>query len=125
LRDIGASDAFAGEGVKSYGVTIKTHTRKLISPNFKDLAKWTNFPYATLISQADTEAILDKLLVKKGVTVLRPVRVVGVEELEDASDPHNLLVSFDSGAKLRTKYLIGADGSKSTVSCSTVLEAGN
>ena len=71
----------------------------------------TEYPFALLIAQHEVEHILEEKLNGLGVTVRREMRVKGME----ASDSKGIKLTFENGETAQATYLIGADGSKSTV----------
>ena len=70
--------------------------REAFHTQFEDLgAPDTAFPYLLLVSQADTERLLEDALREKGVTVERPAKVVGVEDLGE-----HAVVTLESGERI-------------------------
>jgi 2-polyprenyl-6-methoxyphenol hydroxylase-like FAD-dependent oxidoreductase len=70
-----------------------------------------------LISQADTEAILSKLLYERGGKIHRLVKVLGMEELAPGrEDGYKFNVTFEGGESILTKSIVGCDGGRSVVS---------
>lgn len=63
-----------------------------------------------MIGQAYVEKALDTRLEDAGNAVLRNREIQGIEESE-----HGFLVTLSGGEKVKSKYLIGADGSRSFV----------
>ncbi len=92
-------------------MTIRAQTTVLAQANFTSLHPYTQYPYALLVSQTETEEILEQRLNALGVSVLRPYRVVGFEGTSEA-----ISVSFESGEVIQTRFLVGADGARSIVS---------
>ncbi|KAI0950328.1 hypothetical protein AcV7_010449 [Taiwanofungus camphoratus] len=66
-----------------------------------------------IIPQATTECILGDRLRKRGVTVLRPYKVVDMKRNDQ--DAHITDVFFEDGSIIHARCVIGADGAKSTV----------
>ena len=60
-----------------------------------------------------TERILSRELDNQGIHVHRPYKVIGMQG--DPAVEGSILVSFENGASIRTRYVIGADGSHSVV----------
>lgn len=71
----------------------------------------TEYPFALLIPQHEIEHILEEKLNALGVKVGREMRIKGME----ASDSKGIKLTFENGETAQTTYLIGADGSRSTV----------
>ena len=86
--------------------------------DLKVLANHTKFPHILVVSQHVTEQILGKRVKEEGIAVHRPAKVLGVAT--DHDDPNLTDVLFDDGQVVKTRYVIGADGARSTVRLSTV-----
>jgi len=108
LDTVGAARALAQRGIHSGRFTIRDRDRTLVPVRFDDLP--TRFPYALMVPQSVTEAVLlDRLTVLDG-RVLRPYRVVGV-----TADSAESVVTFAGGETVRARYVVAADGMHSTV----------
>ena len=70
----------------------------------------TDYPYTLLIPQNVTEKLLSDRLLELGGTVLRPKKLTSVAE-----DADGVTATFDDGASIRARYVVGADGIHSTV----------
>lgn len=90
---------------------INVGQKPLVKANFDNLKDRTQFPYALIISQSETEEILLDILKTLGIEVLRPFRVSNLE----AGVPDGVKVIFETGEIVEAEYIIGADGSHSTV----------
>lgn len=99
-------------------MTVRARKTKLVTANFSSLEHYTRFPYALLISQTETERTLEERLKELGVTVHRPYRVTDIAEADDG-----IRVSFESGEVIKARYVVGADGSRSTVRRSSSWDA--
>lgn len=108
LDRVGAAGPLIERGVRSPGFTVRDRDRVLLTVPFHTLP--SRYAYALMISQAVTEEVLTGQLAALGVPVLRPYRVTG-----SAVDPDGATVAFDGGASVRARYLVGADGMRSTV----------
>lgn len=71
----------------------------------------TKFPFICAIPQHETERILREKLEEAGVKKVAGKKVQSYREVEGG-----LEVMFEDGDVIWTKYLVGADGSRSTVS---------
>ena len=71
----------------------------------------TEYPFALLIPQHEVEHILEERLNELGVKVRREMRIKGM----GASDSKGITITFENEETAQATYLIGADGSRSTV----------
>ncbi|MGI5524714.1 FAD-dependent oxidoreductase [Micromonospora sp. CA-259024] len=104
---IGAAAPLLAQGVRSPRFTVRDRDRLLLSVPFHELP--SRFPYALLVSQAVTEAVLAGQLADLGVQVRRPCRLTGLDRTSDG-----VLAQID-GEALRARFVVGADGLHSTV----------
>jgi 2-polyprenyl-6-methoxyphenol hydroxylase-like FAD-dependent oxidoreductase len=79
------------------------------------LSELTSFPYLVEIPQWKVEAIIANLLSEKNISVYRPFRAVDLKMVEDSASQWKFNVRFDDGQSILAKYVIGADGARSTV----------
>ncbi|MEU8212021.1 FAD-dependent oxidoreductase [Micromonospora sp. NPDC049044] len=107
LDRIGAAAPLVAQGVRSPRFTVRDRDRVLLTVPFHELP--SRFPYALLVSQSVTEAVLSTQLAALGVQVRRPYRLTGLTPTGDG-----VLAQLD-GAALRARYVVGADGLHSTV----------
>ncbi|KAF9240226.1 FAD/NAD(P)-binding domain-containing protein [Melanogaster broomeanus] len=96
LDTIGCGDDIVSQGTKRWG-----------------LKRYTRHPYVLVVPQNLTEHVLGKKLAGSGVTVHRPVKVVGLKRNEANSQLSD--VTFEDGKVITAKYVIGADGARSVV----------
>lgn len=90
---------------------IRDRDRVLIHADFSKLRAAT--PYALMIPQDETEAILIERLESLGHSVRRPALVTGIETAGEEG-----LVHCEAEGRretIRCRYIVGADGSKSVV----------
>jgi 2-polyprenyl-6-methoxyphenol hydroxylase-like FAD-dependent oxidoreductase len=71
----------------------------------------TEYPFALLIPQHEVEHFLEEKLNGLGVKVHREMRIKGWKP----SDSKGIKLTFENGETAQATYLIGADGSRSTV----------
>ncbi|MEZ7241112.1 rifampin monooxygenase [Rhodococcus sp. GXMU-t2271] len=70
----------------------------------------TAHPYGLATPQPVTERLLDERALELGAEVRRGCEVVGLSQ-----DDHGVTVETVDGARLRSRYLVGCDGGRSTV----------
>ena len=108
VEPYGVTPDLVARGVHTPTFAIRDRDALLMAIPFDTLP--TPYPYTLMISQADTEALLRKRLENLGGQVVRPATVTAVEQ-----DPEGVLATFSDGHQVRARYLIGADGVRSTV----------
>ena len=104
LDRIGAAAPLVAAGIPAPRFTIRDRDRTLVPVAFDDLP--TRFPYALMVPQSTTEAVLHDRLVAAGGRVLRGYEAVG---LTGGS------VTFAGGGTVTARYVVAADGMHSTV----------
>lgn len=79
--------------------------------------RWTSRTLLRLrkAPQHVTEKVLRDVAEERGITIHRPHKVVDLKP--NATDPNFTDVSFENGHVVRARAVVGADGSRSTVSC--------
>ncbi|MEU8128357.1 FAD-dependent oxidoreductase [Micromonospora sp. NPDC049049] len=107
LDRIDAAVPLIAQAVRTPRFTVRDRDRVLLSVPFHELP--SRFPYALLVSQAVTEAVLTEKLAERGVQVRRPCQLTGLSRADDG-----MLAQVD-GAALRARFVVGADGLHSTV----------
>ncbi|MGW4019536.1 rifampin monooxygenase [Rhodococcus sp. AH-ZY2] len=70
----------------------------------------TAHPYGLATPQPVTERLLDERALELGAEIRRACEVVGLSQ-----DDHGVTVESADGARLRSRYLVGCDGGRSTV----------
>jgi len=113
LDTIGCGDEFVSKGSKWTCITQATRTAIVTQIPFSRLKPYTRHPYTLIIPQVLTEQILGEKLASLGVTVHRPYRVVGLKP--NSNDAKRADVTFEDGQVITAKYIIAADGARSTV----------
>jgi 2-polyprenyl-6-methoxyphenol hydroxylase-like FAD-dependent oxidoreductase len=88
--------------------TMREGSRLLIPVDFSVLP--TKYPYTLMISQADTERVLEDRLNELGADVIRPRVLIRIVQ-----DRDGVTATFDDGETIRARYAVGADGMHSTV----------
>lgn len=108
LESIGVSSRLQSLGIQAERFTIRDRDKILLPVHFGDLP--TAYPFTLMISQAVTESVLLDRLHELGGYIMRPKVAVAVEQ-----DEEGVTTTLDTGEKLRSKYLVGADGMHSSV----------
>lgn len=86
----------------------------LLSIDFDDaLIGKSLLPFCLLVPQHMTEAALRQRLENVGVTTFQPYKAVRMHE--NPKDSRLVDVSFNNGQSITARYVIGADGPRSTV----------
>jgi 2-polyprenyl-6-methoxyphenol hydroxylase-like FAD-dependent oxidoreductase len=110
LDRIGLAQPLLDNGISSKGVTFHGDAETLIAVDVSKLYKQTRFPTTLLISQSDVESIFEDRLKREGVNVIWNKKVVGM-----TSHVRGVQVTLEDGSSVVAQYVIGADGSQSTV----------
>ncbi|MBQ0891537.1 FAD-dependent oxidoreductase [Micromonospora sp. U56] len=108
LDRIGAAALLVARGAASHRFTVRDRDRVLFGVGFADLP--SRYPYALLVSQAVTEAVLTDRLTALGGRVHRPYEVSSLDR-----DDAGAVVGFADGGRVHARWVIGADGMHSTV----------
>ena len=111
LAPLGVAKEMIDQGVEIPYFRIRDRDRVLLVIDFRVLPIST--PFALMLPQDETEAILEARLNELGHQVLRPCQLVGVERTPDGA---SATVTTPSGTTLITaRYVVGADGEHSVV----------
>jgi 2-polyprenyl-6-methoxyphenol hydroxylase-like FAD-dependent oxidoreductase len=114
LEDLKVTDRMIAEGLRAERFVVRTGKRRLLGTEFATLP--SRYPFALLISQARTEALLLERLRELGGEVHRPW---SFESSREEADGSGLVVTVtdQDGVKeeIRTAYLAGTDGMHSPV----------
>jgi 2-polyprenyl-6-methoxyphenol hydroxylase-like FAD-dependent oxidoreductase len=108
LEGLDVTRRLVKEGIPAPRFTIRDRSRTLMDLDFSGLT--TDYPFTLLIPQNVTEKLLNERLLELGGTVLRPKKLTSVAE-----DADGVTATFDDGASIRVRYVVGADGIHSAV----------
>jgi len=109
---LGFAEQLISKGIKGQGVVNYDRTTPIIQLSLTEyLQGLTEYPFALLIPQHEVEHTLEEKLNGLGVKVRREMRIKGME----ASDSKGIKLTFENGETAQGTYLVGADGSRSTV----------
>jgi 2-polyprenyl-6-methoxyphenol hydroxylase-like FAD-dependent oxidoreductase len=111
----GVIDAIVAKGTFNNTIRIFCNQKQIVEVKLHDTPfKDTVFPHPLMISQADTESILDDALAKYGKRVERTLTAVKMEQDEESVTAW-LQNEDGSEMKVRCKYVVGCDGAHSVV----------
>ena len=112
LDILGVAEELIQRGYTSPGIDFSADTKNPLRASMYKLD--TRFPYILVLPQAETEAILEHRLNQFGVEVERSSSLTHFQETETGVWA---TVEYQdcSQAEIEAKYLVGADGSRSTV----------
>ncbi|KAG1720026.1 uncharacterized protein EDB91DRAFT_1240459 [Suillus paluster] len=113
LQVIGSAACLSTRSIKGKGIRITFRSSQIFEARFGPLKKHSAHPYVHLSPQNVTELVLGQKLQSLGVQVQRPHRVVGRKHNEEDCPVTD--VSFKDGQIVRARYIIGADGARSTI----------
>jgi len=108
LEDLDVARRMVKTGLIAPRFTMREGSRTLIPVDFSALP--TEHPYTLMLSQADTERLLEERLNELGAEVIRPKPLSRVIQ-----DPDGVTATFEDGDTIRASYLVGADGMNSAV----------
>ncbi|OBF79854.1 pentachlorophenol monooxygenase [Mycobacterium sp. 852002-51163_SCH5372311] len=108
LEKLDVSRRLVKAGLVAPRFTMREGSTLLIAVDFSTLP--TQYPYTLMISQADTERLLEERLNELGTEVIRPKSLTGLSQ-----DATGVTATFDDGDTIRARYVVGADGMHSTV----------
>jgi 2-polyprenyl-6-methoxyphenol hydroxylase-like FAD-dependent oxidoreductase len=108
LEEIGVADRLVARGMRASRFTIRDRDRILVPVQFERLP--TRYPYALMISQAETEAILRQRLAELGGEIAWGCSIEHLRQTDAC-----VHVTTDDGRVIHGRYLIGADGVHSAV----------
>jgi len=104
LDRIGAAAPLVAAGIPAERFTIRDRDRILVPVAFGALP--TPYPYALMVPQSTTEAVLTDRLTATGNSVVRGREVVGLT---------GTTATFVTGEQVTARYVVAADGMHSTI----------
>lgn len=108
LDEVGVADRLVAAGIRASRFTIRDRDRVLVPVQFDGLP--TRYPFALMISQAETERLLRERLAELGGAVQWNSGVASIEQ-----DADGVTATTEDGGVIRARYLVGADGMHSVV----------
>lgn len=115
FQNLGIVERFLERGAPAAGASIYLKGEPFAQFNFAGIGRDdTPFPYLFVLSQSETEAILEETLEPLGAHVERQVTL---ENFEEAKNELSVQLKRDDGSleTLRVSYLVGCDGARSQV----------
>ncbi|KAF8464516.1 hypothetical protein JB92DRAFT_2823903 [Gautieria morchelliformis] len=112
LDTIGVAKPLIDSGIRCESVLMRGTTNTLLEFNLSQLRDITEFPFSVLIPQYVVERIFLERLVSEGVRVFTNQTAVGLCQDKRGS---GVDVRFEDGNVINARYVIGADGSRSTI----------
>jgi len=112
FQDLGVVDAFVTEGEKVRGTSQYANGERFLHARYAEVD--SPYPFTIAIGENRTEEILEALLNRLGVQVERETELVAMSERLDGVDA--ILKRANGGEeRVLTPWLVGCDGSHSTV----------
>lgn len=116
LQKLGIADELIAAGRRTMAANVFINGRPALRFAFGDVGKVTDtpFPFALLVSQVDTERVLEARLASLGTQVERPLELTGFAR--DADGVSARLRHGDGHEEvIRARYIVGCDGAHSVV----------
>jgi len=108
LDELGTADELISHGIRVSRFGVRDGSRRLLTLNFDDLP--TPYPFALMVPQSVTEAVLLARLRVLGGDVHRPHEISSVVQ-----DGDGVKLTTTTGDTVHATYVVGADGMHSTV----------
>ncbi len=114
LDQLGLANRFVDRGQIPKHICVLKNSKLIFKANIENMGLGlSKFPYVLMIKQSETEKILIDYLLSKNIQVSRN------SELTNINQQHNEVLGTikrnNNSFQVNCKYLIGADGAKSTV----------
>ncbi|KIK57600.1 hypothetical protein GYMLUDRAFT_246940 [Collybiopsis luxurians FD-317 M1] len=109
--ELGCASRMVELGIKGVKWSFGDNTSRLICTDFVYNSAHTRFPFVLVIPRIITENAPEDRLQGLGIRVLRPCRGIGMKVILDGEGTD---VLFESGETIRARYVIGADGPRSS-----------
>jgi 2-polyprenyl-6-methoxyphenol hydroxylase-like FAD-dependent oxidoreductase len=112
LEIMGIAQKFIPKGLKGHGASIFAHGKRVLHISFDELE--SKFPFALMIPQNETEGTFNEHLNSLGIKVERSVELIGFQQ---TSNCVTATLKHPDGTEeiVTAQYIIGCDGSHSTV----------
>ncbi|KIJ53953.1 hypothetical protein M422DRAFT_241212 [Sphaerobolus stellatus SS14] len=110
LETIGVAEDIIQAGTVTQGQVLHGDRQHLITVELPLIKHMTKFAFSVLIPQEKVESVLMKKLNSLNEYVYTGKKAIAYRE-----DGESTIVSFEDGTDVRAKYIIGADGARSTI----------
>jgi len=117
FQKMGIVDALLERGQRGGGLRAFVEKRPAFALDLSDVTiPDTPYPFPLFVSQAETEHLLDEHLLRLGLSVERPVELLGFEQ-DDQGVIARLRHAGEGGREevVRARYIVGCDGAHSVV----------
>jgi len=114
LRSIDIADDLVQEGIKGIGYQMFDGSYRFLDMSWSCLDGKTNYPFILLLAQHHTERILINKLIGLGVNIQWGHKAISI-----AAGDGGVTVGFENGSMITAQYIVGADGSHSSVRFAT------
>ncbi len=108
FEDIGALDEALARGRPIHANNVYAEGKRLVHVEFDELD--APHPMVLALPQSDTEGILERVAVSRGVAVERRTRLTALSQ-----DEGGVRATLDGGGEVRARWLVGCDGAHSAV----------
>ncbi len=114
FRQMGIAQKAIQKGIVASEIKIGFNEEKSFVIPIKNLGdKLTEFPFMLLLEQSETEKLLAKFIQERGIHVERKTELIEIQQ--NSGEVISVLKSETKEEKIRSKYLVGADGAHSIV----------
>jgi len=110
LRSVDLAEDLVQEGIKAAGYQMYDGPYRFLDMSWSCLEGKTNYPFTLLLAQHHTERILVSKLTSLGVSVKWEHKAVSI-----IVGDGGVTVGFENGSMITARYVVGADGSHSSV----------
>jgi 2-polyprenyl-6-methoxyphenol hydroxylase-like FAD-dependent oxidoreductase len=110
LRSVGLADALVQEGIVGTAHQMYDGPYRFLHMPYTCLEGKTSYPFNLMLAQHQTERILISELTSLGVSIKWEHKAISIS----ASDG-GATVGFENGSTIAARYVVGADGSHSSV----------
>lgn len=121
LDGIGCAQSLVAAGSPQQRIKCWDGSQLATVVDFSTLKPYTRYPFGLIVPQTVTESILGQHVKQVGIEVRRSLKVVGLRPYEN--DVNYTVALFESGQVIRARYIVGADGARSTVGEDYILSA--